>query len=85
MGRGKLLCQKQIEEFIDFAPKIEERDTERRKNGGEKHKQGGERLRLGEVRKTSRLEIGEEHPRIVMPNLFLIIACLLYTSDAADE
>lgn len=60
--RGKLLCKKQIEELIDFAPKIKERDPERRRNGGEKHKQGGERLRPGEVQKPSRFEIGEEHP-----------------------
>lgn len=71
--RGKLLCKKHIEEIIDFALKIEERDTERRENGGEKQKQGGERLRLGEVQKTSRFEIGEGHPRILMPNLFLVI------------
>lgn len=72
--RGKLLCKKQIEEFIDFAPKIEERDIKRRENGGgEEYKQGGERLRLGEVLKTSRYEIGEGHLRMVMPNLFLVI------------
>lgn len=38
---------------------------------GEKHKQERERLKLGEVVKTSRYEIGEEHSRMVIPNMFL--------------
>ena len=32
--RGKLLCRKQIEEFIDFALKMEEKDIGRRENRG---------------------------------------------------
>lgn len=71
--RGRLLCKKQIEAFIDFAPKVKGRDIGRRENGGgERYKQSGERLRLGEVLKTSRYEIGERHSRRVMPNLFLV-------------
>lgn len=38
---------------------------------GEKHKQDRERLKLCKVVKTSRYEIGEEHSRMVIPNLFL--------------
>lgn len=67
---GKLLCRQQIEEFIDFTPKMEEKDTERREHR-EKHKQDGGRLRLDEVIKSSRYEIAEEYSRMVMLQFLL--------------